>query len=474
MNERLNLETLIENQAIPPYVYTYPPRSAYRSPDRRWDIRGIWNDDLSVSLNRDLNLYLHVPFCRYKCGFCNLYTVISTERDVYDAYVDALVKQLFMHREIIEARNLRTIYLGGGTPSLLTSDHFARIFEAIEQIYPNWRTTVDEVCCEATPDSIVDSNGQNVRDLVSLGGTRINMGVQSLQRAELKEAGRLRANEDVIREAFQLIRAAHVSNLSTDLIMGFNGQTKESWELSVMELLELRPETISTYFLTVRPDAWFAKTGKYQYYRDPSLYERYDFARSAYLSSGYAAETNIRYKIPGRGGYLQKVLQFRGTPYLGIGAGARSYTNTVDYLIGGSHNPKLDQVWEYIHAIDDGRLDITAAFVYTDEERIRKRLALDLFNLDLSDFERYGGSSMDWIYQDILQAAADLDLVKKVGATRYQLTSRGFKYRDILSWTFFSPQVRELDREFYRNIHNQLHRGVELGMPSDAVPAIAV
>ncbi len=462
---RQELRDLITGGAIPPFVYCYPTRSAYRAPNPDWTIEKIWEEDERNSPNNDLNIYIHVPFCRYKCGFCNLYTVISEEQSVYDAYTDALCKQLEESRGIIEKRNLRTVYIGGGTPSLLARHNFDAIFKKIEDIYPNWRSIVDEVAIEATPDSVVNSEEPNVVGyLMSLGLTRMNVGIQSLKKQELKEAGRSRANAQVIREAIRIIKDHKLPNLSTDLVMGFAGQTDETWAESVRELVALEPDTISTYFLTIRPDAWFSKIGRYIYQRDPQFYHRYDFARDTILEAGYVQESNVRYKMQGRGGYRQKVLQFCGVPILGIGAGARSYTNTIDYIIGGSHKPDVRQVWDYIKAVRNGENLILAGFDYTDEERIRKRLVLHLFDLDLKELERYNVEKYAYMFEDILEASIAEGLLRRVGASRYQLTSSGYKYRDIISWMLFSERVINNDKEFYLNLHkDNLQAQVKMG-----------
>src|SRR5271154_1822913 len=151
------LSQLIEGGAIPPFVYCYPPRSAYRPLEERWSVDRIWEIDRSNSLTQDLNVYIHVPFCRYKCGFCNLYTVLCTDEQSYDDYVNAVCRELLLNREVIEQRRLRTLYIGGGTPSLLGPGHFERMFATLEVICPDWRGPVEEVCIEASPDSIVDS-----------------------------------------------------------------------------------------------------------------------------------------------------------------------------------------------------------------------------------------------------------------------------------------------------------------------------
>jgi oxygen-independent coproporphyrinogen-3 oxidase len=468
---RASLAELIEYGAIPPFVYCYPVRSSYRPPDPSWAIGDVWERDLSNSLTRDLNIYIHVPFCNYKCGFCNLYTVIARGGDIFAKYTSAVCQQLDQSKSIIEARNLRTIFIGGGTPSLLPLASFESIFNKFSEIYPNWRSVVEEVCVEATPDSIVDSSRPGfVDDLVRLGVSRINMGVQSLKHAELREAGRALANEDVIRKAVAIVKESRLANLSTDLIMGFYGQTDASWQESVDELIDLQPDTISTYFLTVRPDAWFSKTGRYVYQRDPALYARYDYARSKMRDAGYIQESNVRYKIPGKGGYRQKVLQFRGVPVLGIGAGARTYTNTADYIVGGGIRGELEQIWEYIGSIETGCVPVKGAYEFNDEERIRKRLVLDLFDLDLAELEPYHVRDYGWIYDDLIQAAIEENLLVKIGASRLQLTSRGYKYRDILSWMFFSDTVRARDAEFYRLLHARNERAT-VGMGDPAVMA---
>ncbi len=161
----------IEQGVIPPFNYAYPSRSTYRPLNGTRNIRDIWAEDLQRHPVPELNLYLHVPFCRYKCGFCNLYTVISEDMDVYDAYMDALCTQIRDHTEIIQSRRLRTIYIGGGTPSLLNLRHFEQLFATLNEVYPNWRSTVEEVAIEATPDSIVKEPG-TLEGLIALGLTR--------------------------------------------------------------------------------------------------------------------------------------------------------------------------------------------------------------------------------------------------------------------------------------------------------------
>jgi oxygen-independent coproporphyrinogen III oxidase len=450
---RTLIREAIVNGDIPPFVYTYPPRSAYRKPGKNMSVKEVWQLDKSYSQTQDLNLYIHYPFCRYKCGFCNLYSIASTEVDLITRYTQAVVKQLYLNQELIKNRRLVTIYIGGGTPTLMSKANFTLLTDTISDIVPNWRQTVVEFCIEASPDSIVNPSEEGALDLfLEKGLTRANLGLQTVKNTELRGMGRP-VSAELGWQAIEILKAKGLSNLSTDLIMGFSDQTEASWMESVSELVKRSPETISTYFLTIRPDNRFGRTGRYTYYRDPKLYRWYELARQKILSHGYIQESNVRYIIPGKGGYEQKVRHFSGTPLLGIGVGARSYTQTLDYIIGGDSQPNREQIIKYIEAMATGNQTITAGFVYDDIDRISKRFALDLFKLDLADMEPYHIKKHAHIFMPILAALVEEGLVHQSKPNRYELTHSGYKYRDIVSWLFFSNKVIDLDNQFYQQLH---------------------
>lgn len=459
------LESDIVEGRLPPFVCTYPPRSAYVSGEAPADISDLWRQDRRIS-GDDINIYVHVPFCSYKCGFCNLYTVICTNNVQHDRYVRALRAQIRLHREIIESRRVRTLYIGGGTPTLLPALMLGEIFAELDIANSDWRHTVEEVAIEASPDSLSGTSGeQYVRDLAALGINRVNVGVQSLQPRELKDAGRARAGTDQISQALHAVRLAGIRNLSTDLIIGFSGQKEEDWDSSVNSLLEYRPDTISTYFLTIRPDAWFSRTGRYGAERDQALWGRYDRARSRFLKMGYVQDSNVRFKLPGTGGYVQKSLQFSGVPVLGIGAGSRSYNNTNDYLIGGGANPSVKQVEDYMTAVESGSLAATSGFRFDPEERLRKRFALGLMDLKLTELDPQDRASHLQGLEPILEAARRLGLVEFPGPEHVRLTPLGLRHKDVLSWAFFSDLVRKRDAAFFAGLAGSARRPVSVVDP---------
>ena len=189
-----------------------------------------------------LGIYVQVPFCQTKCTYCNFHTGVVA-RGLYRPYVDAAC------REIAESRALRdvtvdTVYLGGGTPSLLDPADLGRVMDAIRK---NYSCALDEVTLEADPETITVDKAAAWLDA---GINRVSMGVQSLNDEELRATGRMHRREDVYR-ALEILRAAGFRNISMDLIAGLPHQTRATWEASVGELIALRPEHISIYLLEV-------------------------------------------------------------------------------------------------------------------------------------------------------------------------------------------------------------------------------
>src|SRR6185437_140529 len=201
----------------------------------------------STEQNRDaaqttLGIYVQVPFCQTKCTYCNFHTGVVA-RSLYRPYVDAVC------REIAESRALRdvtvdTVYLGGGTPSLLEPADLARVMDAMRR---NYSCALEEVTLEADPETIT---AEKAAAWLDAGINRISMGVQSLNDEELRAAGRMHRREDVYR-ATEFLRAAGFQNISMDLIVALPHQTRATWESSVDALLAIRPEHISVYLLEV-------------------------------------------------------------------------------------------------------------------------------------------------------------------------------------------------------------------------------
>lgn len=193
-----------------------------------------------------LSVYLHVPFCAGKCGYCSFYSKVPTESDVA-RYLDALGEEIKRWRKRLGIVSLRTLYVGGGTPSLLDQKAWGRIISLIEGIGDC--SSLEEATVEANPLSL-DSG---LLDLWSSSFfTRVSLGVQSLNEAELSVLGRRHGVSDALRAMKQI---AHFGlKPSVDLIFGIPGQTIRSWAGSLEGVLDAGARHVSTYQLTLEPD----------------------------------------------------------------------------------------------------------------------------------------------------------------------------------------------------------------------------
>src|SRR5882672_6930055 len=196
-----------------------------------------------------LGVYVQVPFCQTKCTYCNFHTgVFSTQ--LYAPYVNAVCREVTEFPRLLRENGIKnvseaevnTVYIGGGTPSLLEPANLAQIIEAIRASFPS---QLVEVTLEADPETISPEKAAAWRE----GGfNRISMGVQSFHDGELKAAGRMHRRQDIFN-ATRILRAADFRNISADLIAGLPHQSDASWDDSVGKLLALRPEHISIYLM---------------------------------------------------------------------------------------------------------------------------------------------------------------------------------------------------------------------------------
>ena len=194
---------------------------------------------------RSLGLYIHIPFCKAKCIYCDFYSLPRAEGQM-DTYVSALTAQLAAWRERTADCTVDTVYFGGGTPSYLGPDRLRRLLDAVFQSY---RVAPGaEITLEANPDSAQDISA--LRQLHDAGFDRLSLGMQSADDAELRRIGRVHTHAQTVR-AVENARAAGFDNLSLDLIYGLPEQTMTRWQANLDAALSLAPEHLSCYGLKV-------------------------------------------------------------------------------------------------------------------------------------------------------------------------------------------------------------------------------
>ncbi len=425
---------LLHAQANADYVYQYPPRQAYR----RVDVPAL-DEAVSRSLAsaESLDLYLHFPFCRQICAFCNLYATVGTDNTVFERYANALVTEAAHYAPLVAGKVIDTLYLGGGTPSQMDAEIFARIFRSLERMYGFRVGDVPEVALEMAPDTVTS---ERLASYVEVGINRVNLGVQTASDNELHGIGR-RHGAALSLEAVKTALSAGFRNVCVDLIYGLQGQTYDSWMNSVDAVIALRPPTVCAYALTLRPWTGFAARG----YTDVDVAEqtaKYRYVDEALRAVGYRQETHVRWAV-GSGGYMQKANHWAMGRILGLGAGARSYLWECDYRNGYSvrHRAGVLRTWyDQVEFIGHGRTD---GFLMNDDERRRKAIVLGLHDLDLGAFERRFGVSPLELFAEVFDALLNDDF-GTVENDRFRLTASGMRHRDVLVQAFMSAHVREL------------------------------
>ncbi len=421
------------------YIYMYPPRQCY------YPLAGPSHTDLIAdSLIRDetVNLYFHFPFCRQICSFCNLFAIAMQSTDATDAYVDALALEVDHYSRYLVGKKVDTLYLGGGTPSLMSPSLFKRLFRHLHHRIGCDIHTIPEVALEVAPDTVEQCTFEDFRNI---GVNRVNLGVQSMSSAELGGIGRRHGRERPI-QAIETLKKIGFSNICVDLIYGLQGQTTEAWTSSVQTVAQFQPDTICCYPLTLRPKTGYAVRG-YQNLSGPRQYEKYQVARDTLIARGYRAETHVRYVLNEHGGYRQKANHWSLQNLVGFGAGARSYLWHADHRNGYSAQHRRAVFKEYLANIAARGHGLIDGFVMDEDERRRKAVILGLISLDRRWFRGVFGKDACFFFPTEMQILVDLGLLQ-VTQESYALTETGLRYRDLVVQLFFSDRVRRRLSQF--------------------------
>ncbi|MDT9682204.1 STM4012 family radical SAM protein [Streptomyces sp. TRM76323] len=436
------------------YVYAYPHKTAYRPLPDRPALRDLWRDE-----RRDaLSLYLHVPFCEVRCGFCNLFTRIGAPDGLTGRYLDALDRQATAVRDALDAPGdggtgpvrFANAAFGGGTPTFLTAGELDRLCDIAEK-----RMGAD---LRAVPLSVEASPATATADrlavLAERGATRLSVGVQSFVDEEARAAVRPQRRADV-EAALGRVRDARIPVLNIDLIYGIDGQTPATWRTSLDAALAWRPEELYLYPLYVRPLTGLARrTAHTDRAWDEQRLTLYRQGRDHLLAHGYEQVSMRMFRRAGAApqGPDDHACQTDGM--IGLGCGARSYTSTLhysfDYAVDmGEIRAIID---DYTATEDFGRA-VHGRPVDGDEARRRHLLQslLQAQGMPLADYrDRFGTDPYDDFPAE-LAAFAERGWLLDDGpggdpgggaGARLRLSPEGLAHSDALGPELFSPAVR--------------------------------
>ena len=273
-------------------------------------------------------VYLHVPFCRSFCIYCDFYSEIACrDRDaqLFEAYTAAVCAEASRRRDEIEAtRDLDTLYIGGGTPSVLP---LPLLWQMAAHILTG--ALSPEFTFEVNPEDIVERGPEYVRGLLGLGVNRVSMGVQSLDDGILRWMHR-RHDAAHARQAFRILREAGVGNVSVDLIFGLSQLTLETLGATVEEILAWRPEHISAYQLSIEEGSALGemvRQGRYAEASQEQCAAQYALLCERLRAAGYVHYEISNWALPGREAVHNSAYWARH-PYVGLGPGAHSFDGT--------------------------------------------------------------------------------------------------------------------------------------------------
>ncbi|MEV6148778.1 STM4012 family radical SAM protein [Nonomuraea sp. NPDC052129] len=415
------------------YVYAYPHKTAYRPLEPRPPLREVWAGERTEALF----LYLHIPFCEMRCGFCNLFTRTGAPEHLVAAYLDALERQASAIREAIPEARFATAAIGGGTPTYLSAAELTRLFDLAERIlgadFQAIPLGVETSPATATPDRLAV--------LASRGVTRLSIGVQSFIDAEARAAVRPQRRTEVER-ALAAIRTSGVPTLNMDLIYGIDGQTETSWRYSLDAALAWRPEEMYLYPLYVRP---LTGLGLRRRDWDDQRLALYRAGRDHLLAAGYEQVSMRMFRLPADApAGVEYCCQRDGM--IGLGCGARSYTSRLhysfEYAVAVRHVRAI--IDDYVRLPQESFAHANVGFELDGPERRRRHLLQSLLQaegLDRSAYkERFGADVLD---DFDLSGFADRGWLES-GAERIRLTPEGLAHSDAIGPALFSARVREL------------------------------
>lgn len=262
------------------------------------------------------SLYIHIPFCRSKCSYCDFYSVaMRNPEPVVTAILGELEGRAAPYRPPFE-----TLYVGGGTPTVLPPDELRRLLRGVMPFVADGA----EVTVEANPDDITPSLASM---LVAEGVNRVSMGVQSLVDSELEAISRRHDAATAVR-AVGLLRDAGINNISCDLIYGLPGQTQQSFAVSLDSLIALRPQHISAYLLSYEPGTRITRdlaAGRVRQATDTEAEAFYRHLCHSLAEAGYLHYEISNFALPGFHSRHNSAYWDTTHPYLGLGPAAHSY-----------------------------------------------------------------------------------------------------------------------------------------------------
>ncbi|GAB4549118.1 MAG: radical SAM family heme chaperone HemW [Anaerolineales bacterium] len=383
------------------------------------------------------SIYIHVPFCKHRCAYCDFNTYAHQEALLPD-YVNALTQEIRMVGARAASREIVTVFFGGGTPSLLSPVQFEFILRALRDSFHLLPDA--EITIEANPGTVTLDGLKRLREL---GINRISYGAQSANAEELRMLERAHSFFEVI-QAVSDSRKAGFDNLNLDLMYGLPEQTLDSWKTTLTRIARLQPEHISAYALTLEHGTPFGRWSSKGLLPipDPDLAaEMYEYAEAFLEAQGYAhyeisnwAKENIKRGTQNSTLMCKHNLQYwRSLPYYGFGAGAHGYVDGTRYSNALRIKTYIERVAGSELQVESYKFPLSPAAVNQHKQSAQddisdymiNNLRLTEMGVSASDFQsRFGRALLD-VFGKEIEELLRVGLLEKKTPEIYRLTKRG-------------------------------------------------
>ena len=371
----------------------------------------------------NIGLYIHIPFCRQKCLYCDFPSWAGKE-DEMQGYVDVLTKEIQNRSMEYPDRKVVSVFLGGGTPTTLSIPMLEQLMQAV---FANWNIAEDaEITTEANPGTL---DRKMASALKQMGFNRLSMGVQAWQNRLLKDLGRIHTIES-FQENYKAVREAGFENVNTDLMFALPNQTMEDWQETVKNMIALAPEHISAYSLILEEGTPFYdkyEKGELEPAEEDLDREMYHWAVDYLAEMGYEQYEISNFAKKDRQSRHNRIY-WEAEEYLGMGLGSHSYMN-------GKRFHNIYDLQEYIKADGDVSLLKEDVEIITEEDALAEFMFLGLRLTEGVSFDRFRerfGQEMKNIYGSQIEELVKDGLLEE-DEMGIRLTRRGV---DISNFVF--------------------------------------
>lgn len=441
MSQQSTLADRLQQSPYQAYSYSYPHKTAYRPFVEAKPMAELWGKE-----NRDaLFLYIHIPFCEMRCGFCNLFTVARPPEVMMQEYVESLERQMRQMDAALGERKFARFALGGGTPTLLSPEQLNKVLSDTQTIMG---VSLQDIPCsvESSPET---ATTEHMEVLARYGIDRVSIGVQSFVPSECQHLQR-RQNNDEVFAAMDRIKAK-IPVLNVDLIYGIEGQTQASWQETLDIALEHRPQELYLYPLYVRALTGLDKAGRKagdEYDQRLAFYRQ---GRDFLLANGYEQLSMRMFRDTKSPAVEGPVYCCQEDGMVGLGAGARSYSMHTHYSgeYAVSRTSVKGIIEDYIETPDEN-FSFAHYGVELDLDNRRRRFIIQsLLNTDGLNLSQYFERFQSTVFDDYpqLNELFSNELAVQDGEMVY-LNETGMMYADTIGPWLVSDQVSERMSEY--------------------------